>query len=249
MRGRLAWVGDAARRAAGMLAALLPRHTWDAFEPHVPVWSSALASSFLTFFAGAAIGIPGFLTYVQRQSGMYIDVLMHAADQGKNPTTAMASGMNAFALFTFLLFTPEGLAALYLSSTGFVRVVGAWFDDPRGDPILSAIDWSARWFVRGRRDTSARKSRAALEGPEVRDIVVTGARAMVPGADLVVIASRRKPGWEKDTVVVTDGPTYRIGDVVERTIEGRLRTLYPLVEHKDLEAFRRTVHYSLPPRT
>jgi hypothetical protein len=29
-------------------------------------------------------------------------------------------------------------------------------------------------------------------------------------------------------------------------VEGRLRTFYPLTEHKDFEAFRRVVHYELP---
>jgi hypothetical protein len=248
MRSALAWLDNSARRTAGIIAALLPRHTWNSFEPHIPVTSSALACSFLTFLAGAAIGIPGFLAYAQGQSGMYLDLLMDAADQGKTPTRAMAVGMNAFSLFTFLLFTPQGLVTLYLASTGFVRATAAWFDDPRGDLILSAVDWSARTLVGQTRDKRTRRTRESLEGPEVRDIVVSGARAMIPGADLVVIASRRKPGWEKDTVVVTDGATYRIGTIVERTIEGRLRTLYPLVEHRDLEAFRRTVHYQIGPK-
>lgn len=244
----LEWLGGAARRGVAILAACLPRHAWDRLEPRIPVTSSALASGFLTFFAGAAIGIPGFIRYAQAQAGMYVDMLMQAADRGAAPTRDMAVGMNAFSLFTFLLFTPAGLATLYLTSSGFVRVVSAWFDDPRGDPIISAVDWSARWALRERRDTRERRARLAREGPDTRDIVVSGARAMIPGADLVIVAARRKPGWEKGTVVMTSGASYRIGDVVERTIEGRLRTLYPLVEHTDLEVFRRTVHYELPPK-
>jgi hypothetical protein len=248
MRISLAWLENGARRIAGIIASLLPRHTWDALEPHIPVTSSAFACSLLTVLAGAAIGIPGFFEHAQGQSGMYVDMLMNAADQGKAPTRAMAVGMNAFSLFTFLLLTPQGLVSLYLTSTGFVRTAGAWFDDPRGDPILSTIDWSARTLVGKTRDKHTRRTRESLEGPEVRDIVVSGARAMIPEADLVIIASRRKPGWEKDTVVVTESATYRIGTIVERTIEGRLRTLYPLVEHRDLEVFRRTVHYDIGPR-
>lgn len=248
MGSAVAWLVNSARRIAGIVAALLPRRTWDRFEPHIPVTSSARACSLLTFLAGATIGIPGFLEYAQHQSGLYIDLLMDAADGGKTPTRDMAVGMSAFSLFTFLLLTPKGLVTLYLGLTGFVRTASAWFDDPRGDLILSTIDWSARRLVYGARDTNDRRARLSLEGPETRDIVVSGARAEMPWADLVIIASRRKPGWEQDTVVVTESATYRIGVVVEKTIEGRLRTLYPLVEHRDLEAFRRTVHYEMDAR-
>jgi hypothetical protein len=243
MREAFAWIENGALRTAGILAALLPRRTWDRFEPRIPVTSSAFPSSLLTFLAGAAIGIPGFLAYAQGQAGLYVDLLLNAADQGQAPTRDMAVGMNAFSLFTFLLLTPAGLVTLYLSSTGFVRTAGAWFDDPRGDLILSALDWSWRRVSGGARDRHTRRTREALEGPASRDIVVSGAKAMIPEADLVIIAARRKPGWEKDTVVITASATYRIGTVVERTVEGRLRTLYPLTEHRDLEAFRKTVHY------
>jgi hypothetical protein len=47
-------------------------------------------------------------------------------------------------------------------------------------------------------------------------------------------------------VVFTQAAVYRLGDPVERTIAGRLRTLYPLAEHRDLEAIRKSVHYDLP---
>jgi hypothetical protein len=36
---------------------------------------------------------------------------------------------------------------------------------------------------------------------------------------------------------------YRLGEPVERTVEGHLRTLYPLKEHNDLEVARRSVRY------
>ena len=245
MRGTAEWLASAARRIAGIVAAMLPRRTWGALDLHVPVTSSAFIASLLTFLAGMAIGIPGFLDYASGQASMYIDLLMNAADQGKSPTRDMAVGMNAFALWTFLLLTPAGWATLYLASTGAVRSIAAWFDDPRGDPLLSAADWAVgRTWHRGR-TAHARRRRQQLEGPETRDIVVTGARAGMPAADLVVIASRRKPGWDFDAIVITADATYRIGIITERTIDGRLRTLYPLTEHKDLETFRRTVRYDL----
>ena len=60
------------------------------------------------------------------------------------------------------------------------------------------------------------------------------------------MSSRRKPGWERGVAVFTQERCYRIGEPVERTIAGRLRTLYPLSEHKDFEAIRKSVHYELP---
>jgi hypothetical protein len=239
------WLPGSVRRVLGIVAATLPRRYWHRFEPRIPVTSSALPASLLTFLAGWAVGIPGFFAYASGLSAFYVKLLMDAADSGLNPTSDMAVGMNALAVFAFLFLTPAGLVTLYLTATGLVRFVSAWFDDPRGDAILSLVDWSIRRTLVRTRDSGERRERERLEGPETRDIVVTGERALVPAADLVIIASRRKPGWDRDTVVITESATYRIGEVVERTIEGRLRTLYPLIEHKDLEAFRRIVRYEL----
>ncbi len=47
-------------------------------------------------------------------------------------------------------------------------------------------------------------------------------------------------------MVYTADTCYRIGDPVERVIAGNVRTLYPLTEHTDLEAVRRSVNYDLP---
>jgi hypothetical protein len=80
----------------------------------------------------------------------------------------------------------------------------------------------------------------------VPDRLVTGAAAGWPACDLVLIASRPKPGWEPGTVLVTSDKWYRIGSSEARTIAGRLRTLYPLTEHADLEAVRKWVREELP---
>jgi hypothetical protein len=108
---------------------------------------------------------------------------------------------------------------------------------------LDAVIFGAR---EKRREQRTHARREALEGPEVADRVVTGAAAGIPDCDLVVVSARRKPGWERGVVVFTQAAVYRLGDPVERTIAGRLRTLYPLAEHRDLEAIRKSVHYDLP---
>jgi len=241
-----------ARGVVGVACAMLPRRYWPALDEHFPATQAAAVAGIVTLLAGAAIGIPGFLHHAGRQSDANADAvasrytMTEAADNRR-----LLSGANGLALFTFLLLTPAGWATTYLGITGFVRAAGAWFDDPHGDFLLTLAD--AAW-TRNRRNRDARHSRAAregLEGPEVPDRVVPGSQIGLPDAELVIIASRRKPGWDAGTVVLTEGPSYRVGTIVERTFHGRLRTLYPLTEHKDFEAFRRTVRYDMraPNRT
>jgi hypothetical protein len=93
---------------------------------------------------------------------------------------------------------------------------------------------------------STRAAREAVEGPEVADRIVTASAAGIPDCDFVVVSSRRKPDWERGLAVFTDDGCYRLGEPVEQTIAGRLRTLYPLTAHDDLEVIRRSVRYDLP---
>ena len=154
--------------------------------------------------------------------------------------------MTSLSLFTFLLLTPAGWAATYLGLSGFIRALSCVCLDPCGDPVLTAIDWVVDDASRKRTTKRAATAREALEGPEVPDRVIPGSELSMPDAELVIVASRRKPGWDRGTVVITENAFYRVGTVLERQLHGRLRTLYPLNEHNDLEVFRRTVRYDMP---
>jgi hypothetical protein len=101
-------------------------------------------------------------------------------------------------------------------------------------------------WSRTRQDRASHAAREALEGPAAPDRVVTADAAGMPACDLVIVASRRKPGWERGAAVITPDTCFRIGEPQEKTIAGRLRYLYPLTEHTDFEAIRRSVHYELP---
>jgi hypothetical protein len=227
---------------AGMVASLLPHRHWRRLPSWLPMESAAGVSGVATLFLGAAIGIPGFLEHAGATVSLANETLLKEGywDRG------MAGGFSGLSIFTFLLLTPKGWATLYLMATGAVRAAAAWFDDPMGDPIATIVD--SQLFVRHerRRVVEAKKSREALEGREIPDRVVSGEKAGIPGCDLVIVASRRKPGWERGVVVFTPSAVYRIGEPVERTVAGHLRTLYPLSEHKDLEAVRKSVDYNLP---
>jgi hypothetical protein len=239
---------------AAMAASLLPSRLWGRLPDSFQMTRAAFVSGLATFFLAAAIGLPGFYHHAKvRVSETNAAILKLAERQiasgmreGDPREVKFETGLNMFAIFSFLLLTPTGWLTMYLGGTGAFRTIAAWFDDPVGDPVLTGID-EILWRQGDRvRVTSARLRRTALEGPETRDRVVSGAKAEIPGCDLVIVSSRRKPGWERGVAVYTQEACYRIGEPVERAIAGKLRTLYPLTKHTDLEVIRKSVHYDMP---
>jgi hypothetical protein len=232
-----------------MAAAALPFRHWHRLPSSFPMVPAAFASGVLTFFLGAAVGIPGFLAHAGVTTSM-ANAAMIEAEMRQQATynRGMVQGFAGLSIFTFLLLTPIGWLTMYLMGSGAVRMAAAWFDDPMGDPILTAIDGLAWGSVARQRTRRESETRATREGPETRDRVVSSAAAGIPDCDLVIVSSRRKPGWERGVVVFTPTSCYRLGEPIERTIAGHLRTLYPLAEHRDLEAVRKSVQYELPER-
>jgi hypothetical protein len=230
------------RFGAAMAGAVLPYRLWTRLPPSWPVEAAAVASGVASVFAGCAIGIPGFLEHAWGNASLANGTMLRYDFWSRG----MASGFSGVSIFSFLLLTPKGWATSYLVISGTVRALAAWFEDPMGDPILTAVDA----VVYGRRaanaERQARDERLEREGPELPDRVVSSSAAGIPGCDLVIVSSRRKPGWERGTAVFTRDKVYRLGEPVEQTIAGRLRYLYPLTEHADFEAIRRSVQYDLP---
>ena len=235
---------------AGLVAAWLPFRRWRGLPLWILTDRAAFASGLLTVLGGAAIGIPGFLEHAGANVSFLNQTIVSEAQRTAQVdyNRGMVMGFSGLSIFTFLFLTPTGLLTLYLLGSGSVRAAAAWFDDPVGDPILTGLDYVVSGGRERRREATAFREREALEGPEIPDRVVTASAAGLAGCDLVIVASRRKPGWEHGTTVFTADAAYRIGHPEERTIAGRLRTLYPLTEHKDFEAIRKSVHYDLPAR-
>jgi hypothetical protein len=234
--------------ALALPAALLPHRLWRRLPGWVPVEPAAFVSGILTLLAGAAVGIPGFLAHAGATTSLANDSMITEAMRNPNYgySQGLAQGFAGLSIFTFLLLTPTGWVTLYLIGSGGVRAGAGWFDDPVGDPILTGIDRLLGASRDRRQARSGQRTREALEGPEIRDRAVSSAKAEIPGCDLVIVSSRRKPGWERGVVVYTATACYRIGEPVERTVAGKLRTLYPLTEHTDLEAVRKSVQYDMP---
>ena len=234
--------------ALAVVAAWLPHRLWRRLPAWLPVESAAFVSGILTLMAGAAVGIPGFLAHAGANVSIANQGVLDAAM--RDPTIGYERGMVAGAVslsvFTFLLLTPTGWLTLYLIGSGGVRAVAGWFEDPVGDPILTGADALLAGGRDQQRESRERRTRRNLEGGETPDRIVSSAKAEIPGCDLVIVSSRRKPGWERGVAVYTATTCYRIGEPVERTIAGKLRTLYPLTEHTDLEVVRKSVHYDMP---
>ena len=225
---------------------MLPRYYWERFESFLPVHNATFAASLITLLAGAALGITGFMSHLAEVTSTNNELYMEAAKHAKAEEMPLPSALSGLSLFTFIFLTPQGWISTYLTLSGVLRTAGSQFDDPHGDLLLTAIDAGVR---RGMTATSAKASeerRHRLEGPRVRDRVVNGDAIGLPHAHLVVVASRVKEDWDKGTVVLSNDGEFRVVEIEDRTIDGRLRRLYALARHTDLEVFRRTVRYEFP---
>jgi hypothetical protein len=237
---------ELARAVAAVPAAMLPRRYWPALDEFVPASQAALVSSLATLLGGAALGIYGFLSHLTAVASANNVVYLRAAERVAGDTMPLPSAISALTPFTFLLLTPQGWASTYLVLSGLVRAAGSAFDDPHGDFILTLSDAG----IRAARQRSMRRAganrRLRLEGPAVRDRIVAGAPLGFPQAEIVIVSSRVKEGWDSGAVVLSDRGAFRILAVEDRTIDGRLRRLYALAPHTDLEAIRRAVRYEFP---
>ena len=245
--------------AGGIVGASLPKRWWPALDAYVPASQSTLASAIVTVLAAGAIGIPGFISHTASQASLNNRAtLMAAQREAAKPESQerfderawgrAIVGASSLSLFTFVLLTPAGWLSTYFGMSGTWRAIAAAVDDPFGDPVLTGLDALIVGGIVRARERRLRSRRESLEGPEVPDRIVPGSKVGMPGADLVVVSARRKAEWDKGTAVDTGDRWFRVTSIEERTIGGRLRTLYGLTEHHDLEVFRRCVRYELPAR-
>ena len=225
---------------------MLPRHYWPAFERSLPVHNATFVASLLTLLAGAALGITGFMAHLAEVTSANTAAYMEAAPRAKTDDLPLPSALSGLSLFTFIFLTPQGWISTYLTVSGLVRTAGSQFDDPHGDLLLTAVDAGVRRYASHASAKTRDEQRHRLEGPRVRDRVLNGSELAMPEADLVVMASRIKDDWDHGTVVLSDDGEFRVVGIEDRTIDGRLRRLYALQRHTDLEAFRRTVRYEFP---
>ena len=244
-------VDDLLRHLIAVPAALLPRRLWAQWDGWLPMGRGAVLCSLLTFFAAFAIGIPSFLRYATRAGEGVSDAMLKtgvAVNTGKAPAGAMAGSyaVSMFALPAFVLFTPLGWLSTYLFLTGLYRSIACATGDPQGDPFIGLVHHGWTTAVQRRRQRTAAELRAAQEGPEVPDVLLSGRDGGAPEATYVVVSARVKDGWERGTFVMTEDAWYRLGDPFDRRFPDGLRRVYPLIVPGQAEAIRRQVGYVLP---
>ena len=231
----------------GVFRCFLPRRYWEDTR------RGAIVSIFLTFAIGIVVGLRGLVAYVgvQAQEGARIALEVGASGgvKGLDQTAQMSAalqGMPLISALAFFLFTPTGWLADYLVLSAIFRGVTLAVDDPWGDPLLTGIDRVARDKRDQKRSRTEAEIRELAEGPEVPDQILECRKFAGKEADYVVVASRRKHGWTLATTVVAESIRLRIGDPLEKTLEGKLRTCYPLRVIRDIQVDRRVVHYDWP---
>lgn len=240
---------------AAMLLGVLPRRVWPPLEMRFPIREAAMISALATMFGGAALGIPSYFAYAQANADAAVEVALQSAgwratapsESAPSERDAQAAWAVSYTSAASFALTPLGLLSVYLFVSGFTRVLSVWTDDARGDPLLSVADAAVAAAFHRRRRRIDLETRERREGVEVEDRVTTGASAGIAAAELVVVASRRKPGWDAGTIVITADGWFRLGRPEERETPNGLRTLYPLTEVRDLEAVRKSVEYAFPP--
>lgn len=222
--------------AVGVFVCVLPRRYWGEFR------KAAFLSSAFTAFAGVILMIGGYVRHIEALSLALGEAALRT---GAMTTGDLGQGAVAFGPLSFI-FTPLGAASIYVFASGAIRALAVAVYDPFGDPILEVSDWAVRSFhtqeVR-KRDAAKRLER---EGEETPDAIETAEVAGFANCDFVLIASRRKDGWTKGAVVHTGTHRLTIGDPIDRTAGGKLRTVYPLTVKTDLSVDRRIVRYEWP---
>ena len=233
----------------GIFRCFLPVRYW------LEMRRGAYLSILITAGLGVRIGYAGFFELAKKggQEGAALALKLGAPSGaggvgGLSQTEAVAAALfgNALTPLAFFFFTPAGWLADYLVISAVFRGITLAVDNPWGDPILTLIDK----VVRGRREDARAKRQASerelAEGPEVPDEILECRKFAGKEADFVVVASRPKEGWTLLTTVIAGGVRLRVGDPLERKVNGLLRTCYPLKVIRDLQVDRRIVHYEWP---
>ncbi|HEV3139630.1 MAG TPA: hypothetical protein VGY57_03895 [Vicinamibacterales bacterium] len=230
---------------AALVVCAAPRRIWDRIDPRFPLRRAATAAGFLTLVVGFFFGFDQFLTF----SRVLADtsntwMLKRAANDASAPIAVY--GLSAATFIIFLFFTPAGLLSMYLVISGAARAISAVVDDPRGDPLISIVYWTATTLWTRNRNDRQKISRERQEGADAPDVLRTGEWAELHGVDYVVLAARRKPEWNAGAIILTATDWYKLGVPFDMDTPAGLRTAYPLTKMETVEVVRRGIQYELP---
>ncbi len=236
---------------AAALAALLPSRYWPRFERRgIDVADAAAVSALFTAGPAVFFGARAFLAHTAAAAAAADRAVVHIAatqiktSSGPEITSSVAQVVSVASALTFLV-TPVGALTTYLAGSASLRLVGSYLGEPFGDPLLTLLDALCRRLLGAlTRACESVRQRHGF-GPVAPDRVVDAAAIEVPGADVVIVASRPKDGWTPGLMIVSSDGCYLLGTPIRRRIDRRERILYPLVKKRDAAIVRRTVRYDL----
>src|SRR5579862_7746266 len=241
---------DALWWTAALVVCAAPRRIWDRIDPRFPLRDAAVAGAFLTLAIGVFFGLDQFMKFAGATADANNTWMLAQLAKPAGPHDAeigfVPYGISVLTLFLFLFFTPSGLLSMYLVVSGGGRAISAVVDDPRGDPLVSLVHWTATTAWSRSREERKKSARERQEGADAPDVLRTGKWAELHGVDYVVLAARRKPEWTAGAIILTSSDWYRLGVPFDMQTAAGLRTAYPLTKMDTVEVVRRGIQYELP---
>lgn len=231
----------------GVFRCFLPARYWHDMR------RGAVLSILLTAALGVRIGYAGFFEHAREvgEAGAKLALKVGSpgggvAGMSQEEAVGAALMGGALAPISFFFFTPLGWLADYLFLSAIFRGITLAVDNPWGDPILTGIDRLVRDKSADQKARQEAEARELAEGPVVQDEILECRKFAGKEADFVVVSSRRKEGWTQHTTVFAGAVRLRLGEPREMTLEGKLRTCYPLKVIRDIQVDRRIVNYEWP---
>jgi len=235
-------VGLIVRFTLGVLATFLPDRFWPRVNARgIPVYP--VLSPLIGLAVGIVIGVPYIYRHLVVSASSAQRMVAIAGSSDQQAAVAAAQTLSLFAALGVVL-SPAGFLIVWLNLSSAARLLGAYLDEPFGDPLLTFLDWVAR-EVRRHATAAAYAIRArGRYGREEIDRVTDARDYGVADADVVVIASRPKE-WTTGSVVLSPDGYYTVLSPFEVTVDGRERIGYPLVRKRDFEIVRKAFRYDV----
>jgi hypothetical protein len=231
------------RFVVGILATFLPVRFWTRVNARgIPVYP--VLSPLIGLAVGIVVGVPYVYRHLVVSASNAQRMVAIAGSSDEQTAVATAQTFSLFAAVGVVL-TPGGFLVVWLTVSSAVRLLGAYFGDPFGDPLLTLVDEALQGLRRRATAAMSAMRTRARYGPEEIDHVMDAGAYGVAGADVVVIASRPKREWAAGTVVLSPDGYYTVLQPFEVTVEGHQRIGYPLVRKRDFEIVRKASRYDL----
>ena len=172
--------------------------------------------AWLTLAAGVVVGTRGFFTFAtglaSANNNWMLSQLRRPARQLRRRRRARPVRRVGPHLLHLRVLHAAGLFASYLTASGAVRAIGALFDDPHGDFVLTAFDWAVTTMLdKNRRERAGDCAPAVSRATRRPTCCQTGEWAGLPDADYVVLAARKKAEWNAGAIILTSSDWYQLG--------------------------------------